>query len=269
MVINQYKPTGILSKFIRYYWSIEACANEPLHTERVLPLGNVDLMFHYKNSFLIQKEGKSVFRQSAANLGGLSTTFAHVSTAGETGMICVSFFPFGACHFFNLPLTEIAEQQIGLENIFRDTGEILDKIYCAGSMNERISFLESYLVSKIAYIGDYENLLMVKSIDLIEQSKGQISAFMLADKLALSPKSLERKFNYYIGKSPKQYSKIIRFKNILDQLKSPNQHSLTRIAIENGYFDQSHFTRDFKKFTGYSPRDFLNVFDDISGNDLQ
>ena len=136
-------------------------------------------------------------------------------------------------------------------------------------MNERISFLESYLVSKIAYIGDYENLLMVKSIDLIEQSKGQISAFMLADKLALSPKSLERKFNYYIGKSPKQYSKIIRFKNILDQLKSPNQHSLTRIAIENGYFDQSHFTRDFKKFTGYSPRDFLNVFDDISGNDLQ
>lgn len=259
MVINQYKPTGILSKFIRYYWSIEAGANEPLHTERVLPLGNVDLMFHYKNSFVVQKEGKSVFRQSPANLGGLSTTFADVSTMGETGMICVSFFPFGACHFFNLPLIEIAEQQIGLEHIFPDSDMILDKIFYAGSMNERIKLLETYLLSKLAYIGDHDNRLIVKSIDLIEQSKGQISAVNLADKLALSPKSLERKFNHFIGKSPKQYSKIIRFGNILNQLKSQDHHSLTHIAIENGYFDQSHFIRDFKEFAGYSPGDFLKL----------
>ncbi len=60
-----------------------------------------------------------------------------------------------------------------------------------------------------------------------------------------------------VGKTPKQFIKIVRFQNILNTFSVANSVSLTEIAYASGYFDQAHFIKDFKSFSGYTPKDFF------------
>ena len=68
---------------------------------------------------------------------------------------------------------------------------------------------------------------------------------------------LEQRFKKEIGISPKLFSRTIRVNNAIEQMKVKTGKSLTQLALENNYFDQSHFINDFKQFTGYSPSKFL------------
>jgi AraC-like DNA-binding protein len=81
----------------------------------------------------------------------------------------------------------------------------------------------------------------------------------LASQLAVTSKSLERKFASLIGKSPKQFIRIIRFQEVMNGLVNHQPQCLTEFAFNNGYFDQSHFIREFKAFSGYTPREFVKL----------
>jgi transcriptional regulator GlxA family with amidase domain len=69
---------------------------------------------------------------------------------------------------------------------------------------------------------------------------------------------MERKFVKQIGMSPKQLGKVIRLQTALKMLLKQQSGSLTQIAYESEYYDQAHFIKDFKEFTGTNPKDFLN-----------
>jgi len=86
--------------------------------------------------------------------------------------------------------------------------------------------------------------------------KGQGSVEDLSKKMSVNRRQLERKFAAVIGLSPKQLSKIIRLQAALKLLQSKDFISLSSIAHESEYYDQAHFIRDFKEFTGLSPKQF-------------
>ena len=74
----------------------------------------------------------------------------------------------------------------------------------------------------------------------------------------LSPRQLRRHFQYYIGESPKAFSKIIRFQKFL--LAKPSVQSLkeNRLYFDQGYYDQAHFIKDFKHLYGMTPGQALS-----------
>jgi AraC-like DNA-binding protein len=76
----------------------------------------------------------------------------------------------------------------------------------------------------------------------------------------LSGKTLERKFACLVGKTPKQYARIVRFTEVIKGFSSMNDPLLTTHAYENGYFDQAHFVKDFKALSGYTPKEFLSRY---------
>jgi AraC-like DNA-binding protein len=83
-----------------------------------------------------------------------------------------------------------------------------------------------------------------------------VSIPSFASDCNLSRRQFERKFKDFAGFSPKDFFRIVRFKNVLKESRQQNK-SLAQIAIDSGYYDQSHFTHEFKKFSGYSPREFF------------
>jgi AraC-like DNA-binding protein len=251
------KPTGILAQFIKYYWVMEKCSLEDDVCERVIPTGNIDLMFHYKNCFKV-KCNDNTYKQAHSFISGISNSYADVTTNGETGLICVSFNPSGACNFFNFPLLEIENQNISLDCIFgSESKEIYEQICVAQSLNDRIAVIEKFLHGRLSETGERDSLLIKTGIRLINQSKGQIDTKCLSEKLSVTPKTLERKFSAMVGKTPKQFIKIVRFQNIINTFSIANSMNLTEIAYANGFFDQSHFIKDFKSFSGYTPKDFF------------
>ena len=115
-------------------------------------------------------------------------------------------------------------------------------------------FIESFLLERLQLLSPNE--LAKKSVELLFQLKGQISVNELAHRLATSKRNLERRFLNQIGLSPKQLSKIIRLQTLLKKLEQNPSGSLTELAMECGYYDQAHFIKDFKEFTGLSPKQF-------------
>ncbi len=93
-------------------------------------------------------------------------------------------------------------------------------------------------------------------VEVIVQSQGQLDVVELADKMNVNRRNIERRFTSVIGMSPKQLSRVIRLQATLKMLEQKKFTSLTSLAYENGYYDQAHFIKDFKEFTGISPKSF-------------
>ena len=262
------KPAGFLRNFIRYYCFMETSPDDGNIVERVIPTENVQLMFHYKNPFVVCHPNDTLTRQPQSIVSGLTNTFSDVSTFGEAGVIFVQFHPAGACHFFRFPLSEIENQSFDLADIFSaEIKQVEEKLFLSLTTNDKISVIEDFLMRKYSPIPQYDNFLICKGIQIIKQHRGQITANHLSEKLSVTPKSLERKFANNLGKTPKQYIKLIRFQETLRDFSAGEPINLTEYAYRNGYFDQSHFIHDFKSYSGYTPKEFVTRYPDFRADE--
>jgi AraC-like DNA-binding protein len=253
------KPSPFLAPYIKHYWFMESDLEEGDIVERVVPTANVQLMFHYKRPFMVNYQDASISEQQPQSIvSGLSGTYFDVSTQGASGVITVVFNPSGACNFFCFPLNKIENQSIHLADLFTgETSEIEDRICECGTLIQRVAVIEQFLISKFNPIPQQDQKMIRNSIFLIHQSRGQIQSNQLAEKLCLSPKSMERKFAMFVGKTPKQFIKTIRFNEVMLGLAQGKETCLTEYAYNNGYFDQSHFIKVFKAYSGYTPKEFI------------
>ena len=235
--------------------------------ERVIPAENIQLMFHYKNPFVVIHSNDSLIKQPRSIISGLSDNYSDVSTAGETGVVFISFHPTGACHFFNFPLSEIENLSVDLSDIFdAEIRQIEELLYLKDTIKEKVTVIENFLISRYSPIPSNDSLLIQKGVVIVKNSKGQTTVKYLSDCLYTSPKTLERKFAKYLGKTTKQLIKLIRFQEVLHDFSCVNERSLTEHAYRNGYFDQSHFIHDFKSYTGYTPKEFSAKYPDFNVN---
>lgn len=261
------QPSGFLKNYIKNYCFMESDNFEEDVMERVIPTENIQLMFHYKNPFVVFQTNDSAIKQPRSIISGLSDNYFDVSTAGETGVVFISFHPTGACHFFNFPLSEIENLSVDLADIFNsEIKKIEELLYLKSSINEKVAVIENFLINRYCPIPLHDGLLIQKGIEIVKNYKGQTNAKYLSDCLYTSPKTLERKFAKYLGKTTKQIIKLIRFQGVLQDLSVNKNINLTEYAYRNGYFDQSHFIKDFKTYCGYTPKDFLTKYPDFNIN---
>lgn len=258
MNIKYVRPSGILAQYIKYYWFLESDASEGRIWERVIPITNIEMFFHYKNSFICHKESETAFSQPRSFLSGIKNQSLDVGTNGDSGVITVSFYPYGACNFFPFSLFETENASINLNEI-DNTGvsQLEDQLCMSRALKDRIEIIEQYLLSHFRPVSSDDLKLIKEGLKLIKSSRGQLDILGLSRDLFLTEKTLLRKFCSIIGKAPKQYCRIVRFHQIIRSLSENPDSSLTQIALDNGYFDQAHFSRDFKALSGYTPKEFL------------
>lgn len=205
------KPSGFLAQYVKHYWILEADNSDGEVCERVIPTGNIEWMFHYRNTFVI-KSSEQIVKQPRSLVSGISSNFSDIATRGESGVVTVTFYPHGASNFLNFPLSEIENASVDLSDIFNTkVKEVEEQICAVNSLAERIGFIERFLLQCFKPINNKDLLLIKKGVALINQSKGQINASALSEKLFYTNKSLERKFSILLGKTPKQFIRIVRF----------------------------------------------------------
>src|SRR5690606_25828300 len=117
---------------------------------------------------------------------------------------------------------------------------------------QRIKIIEEFLLSQLN--GFETDKLITEAVKLIYQSKGRIRVKELNKKLFISQSPLEKRFRKVVGTTAKKFASIVRFNSVLDTMSETK--SLTEISYENNFFDQAHFIKDFKRFTGDTPEKF-------------
>lgn len=255
------EPIGILKKFIRHYCIVETNNSvDFMPFERVFPSGNIVMVFHYASPSKFKQKDGDDYTEPHLVICGQQNTYYDLSLAGKTKMIFIVFKAHGAQVFFRLPVREISNQNLSLHELAKvESTELEDKLFHAENSRQRISILEHFLLKKLLFQKDFER--MEKAIKIIEQSKGQIRIQALAQEVCLGIKQFERIFTNQVGLTPKTFSSIIRFQQVLEMSRKQPNAKLYQLAFDNGYHDQSHFIHDFKTITDLTPRAFFNIID--------
>jgi transcriptional regulator GlxA family with amidase domain len=118
----------------------------------------------------------------------------------------------------------------------------------------RVQLVSNFLLGKIRKKVDCQNGF-IKNVKLVIEANRILPIDLFADDCNLSRRQFERKFKENAGLTPKDFFSIVRFKNALKEIEEGSKQ-LAQIAIETGYFDQPHFTNEFRKYSGYSPREY-------------
>ena len=249
MNIEKFLPSPALMPLIKEFMIIESDVETGSKT---IPDTSMTMSFRYCGSVL---KGESAETISAATVSGLRKSVRLFHYTKATSNLLVIFKEGGFTAFSKIPAHELFNISIGTENLFHSTelAEILQRLAEAKNNFERIFIIESFFLKKLATTK--RDLSVNHAINLIKQQNGIIRIKDLARHLHISQDPFEKKFRQQVGSSPKQYASIIRLRNLIKNYSSYS--SLTDASYEAGYFDQSHFIKDFRLFTGQAPKDFF------------
>lgn len=251
-----FQPNSILTDFVKCYWTLEGDKETTPLKNTIVPDGTMKLIFHYGDTYKYHpNNGESVILPKCFLIGQLTKPYV-VEPIGITGSFVVRFHPNGFLPFSTIPIKEMENTAVPLDKLFGENGkELGQKILNAKTTSERINLVENFLLERLKDKQTIDNVVK-STIETILNTNGQVSVTEHSKKSKVNRRHLTRKFSTAIGLSPKQLSKTIRLQATLKKLLTEEVTSLTDLAYENEYFDQAHFIKDFKEFTGLTPKAF-------------
>ena len=253
------QPSEKLQPYIKHYWAINNILKKgEQYTQRIIPSGLPELIFYLDHRPKTIAENRTL--EDNFLLNGQQNDYYDILISENLSVFSILFQPQGLSQFFPLPVSELLNHNVPLKYINKKLYiELEAKLSKPCSFREKIAIAEECLYKLLNNNKKrFEFRRISETIELIRKMKGNIDIGQLASNACLSRKQFERIFIEYIGTSPKQYLKIIRLQASI-HLKSKNENiSLTEVAYENGYYDQSHFINDFKTLTGLTPKQFFD-----------
>lgn len=259
------KPSLLLSKFIKQYWAIEDCIHlNQKHTQRIVPTGLLEIIFYLSDRPVSDDIAKSISENTV--ITGHLNGFYDIHVLGKLSMFSIQFKPHGLSMFFDIPLNELYNQNVPLKYLFKhDTVELENKLNEGQSFNERVQMVENFLLMRLKKSKNRYNYLRIEHcISIINQKRGVVEIDFLASKACLSRKQFERLFSQYVGASPKQFLKTIRFQSSIHEKFKNRTINLIDLTYYCGYYDQSHMINDFQKLAGMTPKQYFNECEPIS-----
>lgn len=206
-----------------------------------------------------QTKTKGTFREtSPIELWGQILQPLAFRIAGPGEIFGIRFYPAAAAFLLNEDIHQFNDGVFDLTSVIGNSiNELHARLQDAPSVKERVVLVDTYLLKKLA--ADSKAL---ERIDLVQQVMNELTGEDFFDNInnvagryGISSRYLQKIFLHYTGLTPKLYSQINRFQNSLILLDKGDR-ALTAIAYTCGYFDQSHFIREFKSFTGLAPSGF-------------
>lgn len=181
-----------------------------------------------------------------------------LAVKGAFKLICIRLYPFATRILLDVDPKLLKDDCYDLRLVesvgTQDTLKMLGQTEDWGDIVEILADYFNGLLKEASINPDYRIKL---AINLILKTNGTISIKELRDKLCVAERTLERHFLKEIGVTAKQFAKIIQFSSALQQMNDTDYVNLTEIGYDSGFSDQSHFIRSFKRYTGKTPRKYL------------
>ncbi|HVI45299.1 MAG TPA: helix-turn-helix transcriptional regulator [Chitinophaga sp.] len=257
MKYQEIAPGEQLRPYVKCYYIFESEANIELD-DTVFPGSHMEIIFNLGEGIWQSSVNKVFYTTPQVELWGKLTQPLPVRASGKNVMLGVRFYAHSAAYFLQDELSQFNDQVSDLRDLLGEPVRTLHaRLREVSQLSKRIALIETFLLDLLAQReGKARQLAMVEQI--IREMQPDTNADKLeaiASRYNISSRYMRKLFLQYTGVSPKLYNKITRFKLSL-QLITENQSSLTSIAYDCGYFDQSHFIRDFKSFAGLTPSDY-------------
>jgi AraC-like DNA-binding protein len=260
MTLLTYRPQAPAAGFVDQLWLYEGSA--PAHAkERALPTGSMELVINLRDETLRgydprTRDGFQTFRGPVL-CGAYSESFL-IDTAQQASIIGVHFKPGGAFPFLNLPAGELHNTHVALDALWGSkAGKLRERLLEATTPAAKFSVLEQSLLAEAA-----KPLVRHAAVDfaLSEFDSGHAHTVrQVTERIGLSPRRFIQVFTREVGLTPKLYCRVRRFQEVLRLVHRRQHVDWVNVALSCGYYDQSHFIRDFRSFAGLSPTAYLDA----------
>ncbi|WP_153801001.1 AraC family transcriptional regulator [Foetidibacter luteolus] len=257
MIYQTFAPPQILQPYVRYFWALELeVGNGDSYTHRTMACGCPELVFHYKGAF--EPADGSAADKSPALFHAQSSSYRRFTTMESFGIFGAFIYPFAVPRLFGQSAAATSNCMIGLANLLGSKGRMLEEqMMLANNNSQRLQILCGFLEKKLVN-PPAEQHPVIEAIKYIVHTNEFITVNELSGQFNLSARQLERRFNDFAGFSPKFFNRLARFEKALAKYPKLPGTSLTGIAYDCGYYDQSHFIHDFKQFSGYHPKQYFS-----------
>jgi AraC-like DNA-binding protein len=251
MTIRRFFPSAFLAPYVKEYVIIETDL-EILN--KTIPDTAMVMSFRYRGS-VVKVDGVNQEKLTPTAVSGIRKTARCFQYAKGTGNLLVILKEGAFPSFSKVPAHELFASSYSTENVFHigELTETLERLNEALDDNTRIDLVEAFLKKKV--VPHRDDALVAHAVGQIKDRNGIVRIKDLASELCISQDPFEKRFRAKVGCSPKQYATIVRLRNLITNF-SPAA-PLTSSSYAAGYFDQSHFIKDFKQFTGQSPKEFF------------
>jgi AraC-like DNA-binding protein len=253
--MKTFAPSARLSPFVRAFMVVEVHHE----TTRVrLPEPGLVLGVRYRGSASLLTDDAATLLPDVT-LTGMARVARRMTTSAGGGVVLALFRPGGAAQFFSEPLDQLFGASVALDELLPRTAvdDLQARVAEGASDRERVAAVERLLVERL--IPRPLDPIVAAAVKAIDEARGAVRIGELARVLATSVDPLEKRFRRAVGGSPKQLASLVRIRRAIDAYR-PGMR-LTQLAADSGYFDQSHFNREFRAVTGQAPGRFFRAGD--------
>jgi len=257
MKYQEFRPPENLRAFVKCFYLCEYDTDVVVH-DKAFATGSMEIMFNLGDgSFQTGRDG--VFKATPKiELWGQIINPLEFRSFGRNKMLGIRFHPHTASVVLGDPIDVFNDQVSDFATVAGSAAQVLrEQLLNAPTLIKQIELLESFLLRKLTTFQKKNTKFDVVNHVIAEMRREDFCDDIqdVAFKYGISSRYLQKLFLEFTGLTPKLFNKITRFQKSL-ALTNNNDQSLTWTAYQSGYFDQSHFIRDFKFFTGVSPSSF-------------
>lgn len=230
-----YSPPALLAPYIDAYWTVTTSGPA---TSRILPDLCADFIFNLDDY--------------SVRAVGTMTTYHDTQVAAATRLLGIRFKPAGMAAFAGLPMQLLTDQHIMGNDLSLPLVRQLQEVLAKGG--NPFQAISQCLLKALPG----QPARMQAAIHAIQASQGNISPASIAAQVNMSPRNFERSFLQQIGTSAKTFSRIVRCLSAKEALQKQPTSNLLSLAIQYGYHDHAHLTREFRQITGETPSEYLS-----------
>jgi AraC-like DNA-binding protein len=246
-------PSAWLRRYVHRYTAFTEPATRAAFRRQV-PRTEIVMIFSLGDEFLVRDPrtagGGTMLRSFVA---GLHDSYVLVSNTGGSHGIQVDLTPVGARMLLGVPMHEVANRTIGLEEVVgRWSTTAVARLAEAPSWSSRFAILDEILAARIRAAGPVDPRLR-RAWARLSGSQGTLAIASLAEEVSWSHRHLLARFKEEVGLPPKAVARILRFQRAFDFVRRDSGTAWAEVAQLCGYYDQAHMLREFRDFAGAPP----------------
>ncbi len=257
MDYREHQPHPNLRDSVRCYWSLSSLHTSATEQHWFYPESVVRLVFYSGEAYMDDAAGQLKPLEPVYALGLRDAATSMVSK-GMTHALGVELYPWGALRLLDLQRGSLNVFERDLGQRCRSLAKSIEQLLKAGDLLEALELLEAWLLG-LAGNAPQEPTTAIEAATLLYASHGSGKITEIAETLQISVRQLERGFASDIGLPPKALARVIRFERAYHQLLHAPPQNLSQLALDLGYADQAHLTREFQDFALTTPAAFAKM----------
>lgn len=238
--------SDVVGRYVEWYWSVRwDLRDRPAYVAEVLPHPSVNVTFEVTPS------------RTGAFVNGVSTTKFERELSGSGWTFGVKFWPGGFGAFTGLDVGSFRDDVLPLGEVFDDADRLTDLVMSARDDERRRAVVDAFLSRRMTGAEDdpaYRQVLEIVGAIVTDRSLTRVD--QLTERYAVPVRTLQRLFRRYVGVGPKWVLRRYRLHDGADLLARGRTDELAALAVELGYFDQAHFSREFSEQVGMAPLEY-------------